>query len=311
MDISSPKSDFVNVNGIRLHYLDWGGKGPALLFLAGMGCSVHIFAGFAPRFTDTFHVLALDRRGHGDSDYPQTGYDADTLTEDLRLFLDAIEIDQVILAGHSMARIELCHFAALHPERVLKLIFLDAAYGLTPLSESQAIAEKDPLSKIIPAWPDDGIETIEAYVATLKWLYPPQAVIWGPVMDEQTRHTLKTTPDSTVIERKSEAITKALTDSLNSYVPEYSDILAPVLSFFAILDGRDYLSSDYMTGEQKGQVIDFFEAVIQPSQKHYIARFQSKVPHAQVVEIPGGHHYCFIKQEGIVFDEMRKFLLEA
>jgi pimeloyl-ACP methyl ester carboxylesterase len=114
MDTSSPKSDFVNVNGIRLHYLDWGGEGPALVFLTGMGCSAYIFKSFAPRFTDKFHVLALDRRGHGDSDYPKTGYDPDTLTEDLRQFLDALKVDQMILVGHSMARVELSRFAALY-----------------------------------------------------------------------------------------------------------------------------------------------------------------------------------------------------
>src|SRR5512136_929749 len=121
MDTPSYTSGYVNANGIRLHYLDWGGSGPVLLFLTGMGCSAHIFDRFAPRFVDRFHVLAPDRRGHGDSDYPETGYDADTLTEDLRQFVDALKIDKVILVGHSMGYIELCHFAALYPERVLKL----------------------------------------------------------------------------------------------------------------------------------------------------------------------------------------------
>ena len=125
MDNSPHKSDFVTVNGIRLHYLDWGGTGPILLFLPGMGCNAHIFDRFGPRlflpFTGQFHVLALTRRGHGESDHPETGYDIDTLTEDIRLFLDALKLDRVILAGHSMAGVELSHFAALHPERVLKL----------------------------------------------------------------------------------------------------------------------------------------------------------------------------------------------
>ncbi|MBK8617293.1 MAG: alpha/beta fold hydrolase [Anaerolineales bacterium] len=76
MKPSNPKSDFVLVNGIRLHYLDWGGNGPALIFLTGMGSSAYIFGGFAPLFTDRFHVLALTRRGQGDSDTPETGYDA-------------------------------------------------------------------------------------------------------------------------------------------------------------------------------------------------------------------------------------------
>ena len=70
MDKSPHKSDFVNVNSIKLHYLDWGREGDVLLFLAGMGCNAHIFDDFAPRFTDKFHVLALTRRGHGESDHP-------------------------------------------------------------------------------------------------------------------------------------------------------------------------------------------------------------------------------------------------
>src|SRR5687767_11741556 len=112
MNLSNHKSDFVNVNGIRLHYLDWGGTGSTLIFLTGMGASAYIFDKFAARFNDKFHVLALTRRGHGDSDYPETGYDADTLTEDIRQFMDHLNIEKAILAGHSLAGVELTHFAA-------------------------------------------------------------------------------------------------------------------------------------------------------------------------------------------------------
>jgi len=86
MDQSPYKSDFVNVNGIRLHYLDWGGEGETLLFLPGLGNTSYVFDKLAKRFTDKFHVVALTRRGHGDSDYPETGYDLETLTEDIRQF---------------------------------------------------------------------------------------------------------------------------------------------------------------------------------------------------------------------------------
>ncbi len=310
MNTSSHKSDFVTVNSIHLHYLDWDGKGPVLLFLTGMGCSAHIFDKFAPRFIDKFHVLALDRRGHGDSDYPETGYDPNTLTEDLRQFLDVLKIDQVILAGHSMGYIELCHFAALYPERVFKLIFLDAAYDYSSF-EYKSAWEKNPLPKMIPAWPIDDPDTFEDYVTTLKMLYPALAVIWDEAMDEQARHTVRISPEGKVVDKMSETISKGINDTLAIYVPEYSNIQAPVLSFFSIRDGTDFLSSDYMTEEQKVQVTNFFKTVIQPYQKKYIAQFQIRVPQARVVEIPRGHHYCFIKKEEIVFDEMRRFLLES
>lgn len=308
--MSSCKSDFVNVNGIRLHFLDWGGSGPVLLFLAGMGCSAYIFSKFAPRFTDNFHVLALDRRGHGDSDYPETGYDPDTLTKDLRQFLDVLKLDKVILAGHSMGHIELCHFTALFPERVLKLIFLDAAYD-TSSPETQAVLAKDPLPKIMPPWPDEEPNTVDEYIATLTRLYPFWAAIAGPVMAEQTKHSVKTNADGKVVPKMSNNISKQINETFVRYSPEYSKIRVPVLSFFAIPDGSDFLSTDYMTEEQKGQIIDFVQAVLLPDRKKYIEQFRFKVPQAQVVEIANGHHYCFIKQEQIVFDEMKKFLLES
>jgi pimeloyl-ACP methyl ester carboxylesterase len=310
MDTSSHISDFVKVNGIRLHYLDWGGEGPMLIFLAGMGCPAYIFSRFAPRFVDKFHVLALDRRGHGDSDYPETGYDPETLTEDLRQFLDALNIEKVILAGHSLAYIELCHFTASYPERILKLVFLDAAYDNSS-PETRAVFEKNPLSKIIPAWPEDDPDSIEDYIAILKKLYPALAMIWDEMMDEQAKHTVKITPEGKVTEKMSDAIAKAINDTSSSYAPEYSKIRAPVLSFFAIRDGSDYLSSDYMTEEQRTQVTDFFKTVLQPYNEKYIQQFREIMPHAKIVVIPGGHHYCFIKQEEFVLNEMREFLLEG
>jgi len=308
MDKSLHKSDFVNVNGIRLHYLDWGGEGPVLLFLTGLGCSVHIFDEFAPRFTDKFHVLAFDRRGHGDSDYPETGYDPDTLTEDLRQFLEALRIDRVILAGHSMAYIELCHFTVLYPERIFKLVFLDAAYDNSS-PETKAAWEKNPLPKMMPGWPEDFSGTLEEYTAEIKRRFPALAVVWNKGMDEQTRHVFTETPDGKVVDRMSDAISKALNDTIASYSPEYKKIRVPILSFFAIRDGSDFLSSEYMTEEQKGLVIDYFESVFQPHQGKYIEQFQRNVPHARIVEIPNGHHYCFIKHEELVFSEMRAFLL--
>jgi pimeloyl-ACP methyl ester carboxylesterase len=76
-------------------------------------------------------VLALTWRGHGKSDAPETGYDVDTLTEDVRQFLDAMKIERVMLVGHSMAGEELTRFAGLYPERVDRLVYLDAAYDRT------------------------------------------------------------------------------------------------------------------------------------------------------------------------------------
>ncbi len=308
MDTSSHKSDFLNVNGIRLHYLDWGGNGPVLLFLTGLGLSAHIYDKFAPRFTDKFHVIALTRRGHGDSDYPETGYDVDTLTEDVLQFMDALGIDKAILVGHSMANVELCHFAALHPERILKLVFLEASYDCTSPAY-KAMMEKNPVRNIANPGMNDDYYTIEDYVAAVKRAYPSLAAIWGEELDEDVLHAVKTSPAGKIVDRMSEAIGGAISLTINSYQPEYSKIQAPALSIFAINDGAFYVSSDYMTAEQQAQVLEFY-AIVRPAlQQECIEQFRCAVPHARVVVIPKGHHYCFIKHPELVFDEMRKFLL--
>jgi pimeloyl-ACP methyl ester carboxylesterase len=308
MDTSPHTSDFVTVNDIRLHYLDWGGQGPALLFLAGLGCTAHIFDQFAPRFVDKFHVLALTRRGHGQSDYPETGYDIETLTEDIRQFLDALKIDQVILVGHSMASVELSHFTALYPQRVLKLIYLDAAFDYSS-SGFKAVQAKNPLRSIQPPGANDDHFAIEDYSAAIKRAYPGLAAIWNDVMDVEVLHSVKQTPEGKVVDKMSDAIGKALRDTLDSYSPEDSKIHVPVLSFFSWQDSAYYLSADFMSEEQQAQVIAFFDTIRKPWLEEWIQEYRHAVPQARIVEIPKGHHYCFIKQEELVFNEMRKFLL--
>jgi pimeloyl-ACP methyl ester carboxylesterase len=141
-DRSPHASGFVKAGDLKLHYLDWGGKGETLLFIAGSGDNAHAFDELAPEFTGRFRVLALTRRGYGQSDRPDTGYDVATLTDDVRLFLDGLKITQVNLVGHSAGGNELIEFAVRHPRRVRKLVFLDAAYDRR---EVPALEAKDPL----------------------------------------------------------------------------------------------------------------------------------------------------------------------
>jgi pimeloyl-ACP methyl ester carboxylesterase len=119
---------FVTINGIRLHYVDWGGQGEVVLFLAPLLGGAHVFASLAPRFTDRFHVLGLTRRGTEPSATPPSGYDTSTLAEDLRAFLDALNIARATLVGYSIAGDEMTRFAGVHPQRTARLVYLDATW---------------------------------------------------------------------------------------------------------------------------------------------------------------------------------------
>jgi pimeloyl-ACP methyl ester carboxylesterase len=122
-----PLDQFASVNGVKLQYVDWGGHGDVLLFLTGLGASAQQFDTFAPKFVEHFHVLGLTRRGQGLSDKPPTGYGTPTLAEEIRGFLDVMGIDRVSLIAHSIGGVEMTRFAEVYPNRVLKLVYLDAA----------------------------------------------------------------------------------------------------------------------------------------------------------------------------------------
>jgi pimeloyl-ACP methyl ester carboxylesterase len=305
MNSSDLKSDFITVNGIRLHYLDWGGVGPTLIFLTGMGSSAYIFNKFAPRFTDKFRVLALTRRGQGDSDYPETGYDADTLTEDIRQFMDSLNIEKAILAGHSLAGVELTHFAATYPTRVEKLIYLDALDDRRTLP---AMQEQSPLRNIEIKKEESFPHTLQEYIADMKRDFPYFAEIWSDLWDEEISHNIKVNEAGIFVDKMSETIEKMMVENLvKGYAPKRVEARIPILSFYA--QGKPTLSNAY-TDEQLAAFDQFHRDVRIPFSKSLISEFQSRFPHAKVVEIPDGHHYCFIVQEELVYGEMQKFLLE-
>lgn len=90
------RSAFANINGVKHHYLNWGGKGEPVLLLAGLGNTAHIFESFGSALANNYRVLALTRRGHGHSASPKSGYDTETRVEDIRAFLDSFQITEVV-----------------------------------------------------------------------------------------------------------------------------------------------------------------------------------------------------------------------
>src|SRR5262245_6441281 len=97
------KDAFVEANGVRLHYVDWGGQGEPVVFLTGLGDSAHRFDAFAATLVDRFHVVGLTRRGQAESESPRSGYDVRTLVTDLLRFLDNLKLRRANFVGHSLA----------------------------------------------------------------------------------------------------------------------------------------------------------------------------------------------------------------
>jgi esterase len=118
---------FVTVNGLRLHYLDWGSpdKQPFIM-LHGIGRVAHSFDHIAPRFSQDYHVIAIDMRGHGDSAWsPEGAYLVEDYAKDLAAFVDQLNLRNVVLLGNSTGGRVVQVFAGTHPDRVAKLVVED------------------------------------------------------------------------------------------------------------------------------------------------------------------------------------------
>jgi pimeloyl-ACP methyl ester carboxylesterase len=112
----------------RLHYAEFGKPdGRAVLFLHGWPDSWFSFSRVLPLLPDDLRALAIDQRGFGDSDRPESGYSIPEMADDAIAFLDALDIPRATLVGHSFGSFVVRAFAARRPEQVVGLVLVDPA----------------------------------------------------------------------------------------------------------------------------------------------------------------------------------------
>ncbi|MCL6568566.1 MAG: alpha/beta fold hydrolase [Meiothermus silvanus] len=118
MDYRSPTDHTVQANGLRLHYLAWGDPAaPPLVLLHGAGNTAHTWDFCAPSLAERYWVLALDLRGHGESDWA-SDYSWSARVADTVAFLHALGRSRAALMGLSLGGMTAYMTAAQHPEVV-------------------------------------------------------------------------------------------------------------------------------------------------------------------------------------------------
>ncbi|MCB0116714.1 MAG: alpha/beta hydrolase [Caldilineaceae bacterium] len=114
---------------LALNVRHWPGDGVAFVLLHGLASNARTWDGVAHALTQAGHaVYAVDQRGHGLSDKPADGYDFATVTEDLSLLLDALQLDSPIVAGQSWGGNVVLAFGAHYPKRARGLGFVDGGF---------------------------------------------------------------------------------------------------------------------------------------------------------------------------------------
>jgi pimeloyl-ACP methyl ester carboxylesterase len=175
---------FVATNGIKLHYLEHPGPGPTLILMPGLTANAHSFDGLIEAgLNSSFRVLALDLRGRGQSDKPAHGYTMADHAADILGLLKALELDRVILGGHSFGGLLTIYLAAHHPELFERLVVIDAAARMHPDTFELIRPAIERLGKPVASW--------EEYLESMKGM-PFYQGWWDPVIENYYRADVET-----------------------------------------------------------------------------------------------------------------------
>ena len=178
MKPNKPEDKYLTANELRLHYLDWGDSENApILLLHGLMAHAHVWDNLALELSNLYHVLALDQRGHGESEWPREAlYSVDDHFCDIITFIEALALKKVILLGHSMGGRNALFYTACAPEKVERLILVDARLGINP--EASRALKRQLASLPVKA------KAMDEVVEALRKLYPYLSI-------EMCRHIAK------------------------------------------------------------------------------------------------------------------------
>lgn len=177
--LTSPlRAELVTVDGITLHVVQWGvdgEHGTPIVCVHGITANAFCFQSFADSLSQHHRVIAYDLRGRGDSDKPERGYSVPIHAQDLAQLIDRLGLERPIVIGHSLGAMIALYFAAHYPDKIRKLVLIDAGLPLP----WKTVEEQ-------PAWLTTAINRLGTpvpsfaeYIARLK-----QAPFLGPYWNE-------------------------------------------------------------------------------------------------------------------------------
>ena len=187
-----PQDKAVTANGLNLHYIDWGTAGkPTMVLLHGLMSEAHCWDDVAPVLRQDYHVLALDQRGRGGSDWsPDGDYSIDAYVADLAAFANALDLGHFILVGHSMGGRNAMAFTARYANMVTKLVIVDIG-PVIPDSYMERIAV------LLDASPEE----FDSFDDVVKW--QAQQSLFATLSESDIRrrltHSVKELPNGKVV----------------------------------------------------------------------------------------------------------------
>jgi pimeloyl-ACP methyl ester carboxylesterase len=200
---------FIEIDGLRMRYLDAPGGEPAIVLLHGLSANASSFSGLiAAGLSPTFRVVAPDLRGRGATDKPATGYRMADHAKDVLGLMDALGLERVVLGGHSFGAYLAIYLAAHHPDRVLRLIVIDAAITMNPRVGEMLKPSLDRLTRVFPS--------AAMYLDELRSA-PYMGGMWDDSIEAYFRAEIAENPDGTA---QSSTSASAIAQALQGVVSE-------------------------------------------------------------------------------------------
>lgn len=223
---------------MQLEVLDWGGSGPALVLLAGLGGTAHHYDELAPALTARYRVAGVTRRGHRGSSATPGGYGFVRLAEDVLRVIDALGVNNPVLIGHSFAGEEMHVLGARHSAKIRGLVYVDAAFDRGDNADDEAF---NAVARTVPAAPSPQPGDLVSFTALRAYLEKYGGA--GPEAFLRTRY--RTNADGSVAGLWApdlsirQAMTKEFRAAYNPYSPER--IRVPALAIYAVPKSADDL----------------------------------------------------------------------
>jgi esterase len=251
---SEPVDRFVTVNGLRIHYVDWGTAGrQPFIMLHGLDRVARTFDHLATHFNTRYHVLAIDLRGHGDSDWdPDARYRVEDHVSDVEGLVRQLGLRDIVLWGNSTGGRVAQVFAGMYPDLVTHVIAEDVgperpraisdSYARRVKQEEDGWAsEEELLGRVRQGNPGMSEEVLRSYVrhgarrradGRLVWKRDPNLVQGFVATDLWPFVRAIRAPILYVLGGRSAIVPQATQESLKATLPQVRIVTMPGLGHY-------------------------------------------------------------------------------
>ena len=265
--------------GVKIQLAQWDGIGKPILCIHGITANCRCWDVIASGLSPAHRVVAMDLRGRGLSESPDSGYSIAHHCKDILSVLDDLHLEKAIIMGHSLGAFISVVFGAQHPERVDRIILVDGGGKLSDIQMAKVFAgikpSLDRLGRIFPSF--------EAYLNLMK--SAPFFKSWSPALETYYRYEI-------------EEVNGGVRSRINpAHIREERENLGKV----DISQFYDKISSPVLIlRATHGMVAE--DDLLLP--QDVAERMVKKISDARYVDIPGTNHYSIVFEKNVMRDNL-------